>query len=116
MGLRVSADGPPGSLKGICVGTSRVKRITNILLGINYCIESPAPLPMDDAVSFKDSSKRKIDTELKKIYTSARSACKPSLALTSVAKATGAWAQIVEAELSTGAGNALMVKILAVPG
>lgn len=43
-------------------------------------------LPMDEAVSFNDASGRKIDMELKKTYTSARSACKPSLALMSVSK------------------------------
>lgn len=53
-------------------------------------------LPVDDAVSFKDISERKIGTELKKIYTSAGSACKRSLTLMSVAKVIGAWAETAE--------------------
>lgn len=37
-------------------------------------------LPLDDAVSFKDVLDRRVDVDLKKIYTLAGGACRPSMA------------------------------------
>lgn len=46
---------------------------------------------MEDAVSFRDVLERKIDTDLKKIFTLAGGASRPAMAMASVSKALENW-------------------------
>lgn len=56
---------------------------------------------MDDAVSFKDELDRKLDTDMKRTYTSAGNAYRPVLALTSGARVIRAWPEKAETDLRT---------------
>lgn len=50
-------------------------------------------LLLEDAVSFKDGLKRRIDGDLKRIYVMAGLACKPALALAAMSKAMKVWTE-----------------------
>ena len=52
-------------------------------------------LPLEDTVSFKDHLERRIDSDLKRIYLTAGSVCKPIMALAAVSKALEAWSDNV---------------------
>ena len=56
-------------------------------------------LPLEDTVSFKDPLERRIDSDLKRIYLTAGSACKPILAIAAASKALEAWSDSVNDSL-----------------
>lgn len=56
-------------------------------------------LPLEDAMSFKDGLERRIDLDLKIIYTMAGMACKPALALAATSKAMEVWMENVDTAL-----------------
>lgn len=56
-------------------------------------------LPLEDTVSFKDPLERRIDADLKRIYLTAGTVCKPALALAAVSKALEAWSDNVNDSL-----------------
>ena len=58
-------------------------------------------LPLEDSVSFKDGSERKIDTDLKRIYITAGMTCKPALALAALSKAMEIWSEEIDSSMSS---------------
>lgn len=69
-------------------------------------------LPMDVAVSFKEPLDRRMDLDMKKAYIAAGSACRPVLALTSLAKAITSWAESIKADLQSGEDMTTSLKLL----
>ncbi|XP_068136407.1 lamina-associated polypeptide 2-like [Hyperolius riggenbachi] len=69
-------------------------------------------LPRDNVASFKDVMEKKMDSELKKIYTLAGSATKPAVALTSVARAIRAWTINIEEAVRADADKEAIIKAL----
>ena len=69
-------------------------------------------LPLEDAVSFKDTLDRRIDTDLKRIYQATGGACKPAVALSSISRATKVWADNIETALRAGIDSEEIIKAL----
>lgn len=69
-------------------------------------------LPMNDAMTVKDALDRRMDNDIRKVYTPAGSACRPVLAITSVVRAIKAWAEKAETDLRASAKISLVLKSL----
>lgn len=59
-------------------------------------------LPLDDSVVFKDAMDQRIDTDLKKMFSGAKFACRPVMALISFARALRVWTSDVELTVRQG--------------
>lgn len=66
-------------------------------------------LPMEDSAFFKDIMDRKIDLDLKKAYQAAGAACRPDVALTSVASSLKVWTQNIETALKDRVPRAYII-------
>lgn len=69
-------------------------------------------LSMDDSTSFKDPLDRRIDLGLKRAYQMAGNACKPAIALTSVANALRTWTENIEMAIRQDIPKEDMIKAL----
>ncbi|KAM5191488.1 uncharacterized protein ACMZJ9_021274 [Mantella aurantiaca] len=69
-------------------------------------------LPLEDTTSFKDVLDRRMENDLKRVYTSAGVACKPAVAVASVSKALEVWTEDVEEAVSAGATSAETINTL----
>lgn len=57
-------------------------------------------VPLKEMVSFEDCMERMADSELKKFFTTAGAACRPAVALTSIARVIKDWSSSLDFALS----------------